>query len=125
MLYLSGALSLTDQNGEVPVYEYRCQQCKKRFSALVGVVAEPDDEKCPVCGSLETQKLVSRFARYRSEDDRIDELADRMEGMGEPDSPAEMRSMMREMGKALDEDSSDEMEELFEQDMSGELADDD
>jgi hypothetical protein len=84
------------------------------------MVAEPDDEKCPHCGSANTSKLVSRFARYRNEDDRIDEIADRLEVMGEPDSPSEMRSMMREMGKAMDEDSSEEMEELFESDMTGE-----
>jgi putative FmdB family regulatory protein len=108
----------------VPVYEYRCLNCKSKFSALVGVVAAPDDSKCPKCGSAETAKLVSRFARYRSEDDRVDELADKLETMGEPDSPQQMRSIMREMGKALDEDSSDEMEELFEADMAGELGDD-
>lgn len=108
----------------MPVYEYRCQDCRKKFQALVGMVAEPDDEKCPTCGSRNTAKLVSRFARYRSEDDRIDEIADRLDVMGEPDSPAEMRNMMREMGKAMDEDAADEMEELFEADMAGELSDD-
>lgn len=87
------------------------------------MTAEPDDSRCPKCGSLETSKLVSRFARYRSEDDRIDALADRLESMGEPDSPHEMRQVMREMGKAMDEDVSDEMEELFEADMAGELDD--
>jgi putative FmdB family regulatory protein len=109
----------------VPVFEYRCLSCKKKFSALVGMVSDVDDSKCPHCGSVETAKLVSRFARYRSEDDRIEELASRIESTGEPDSPREMRTMMREMGKALDEDSSDEMEELFEADMAGELGDED
>ena len=52
----------------------------------------------------------------------IDALADRLETIGEPDSPAEMRSMMREMGKALDEDASDEMEDLFEADMADESS---
>lgn len=88
------------------------------------MVAEPDDEKCPNCGSLNTAKLVSRFARYRSEDDRIDAMADRLETMGDPESPSEMREMMREMGKAMDEDVSEEMEEMFEADMAGELGDD-
>jgi hypothetical protein len=88
------------------------------------MTAEADDEKCPHCSSLQTTKLVSRFARFRNEDDRIDELADRLESMGEPDSPAEMRSMMREMGKAMDDDVSDDMEELFEADMAGEIPDD-
>ena len=108
----------------MPVYEYRCASCGKKFSALIGMTAEPDDEKCPHCGSAETAKLVSRFARLRTEDDRIDALADQMEARGEPDSPQEMRSMMREMGKALDEDVGDEMEEMFEADMEGESAGD-
>ncbi len=53
----------------------------------------------------------------------MDEMADRLESMGEPDSPREMRDVMKEMGKAMDEDVSDEMEELFEADMAGELED--
>lgn len=104
----------------VPVYEYRCQNCNRKFSALIGMTAEPDDEKCPHCGSTNTAKLVSRFARLRSEDDRIDAMADQLESIGEPDSPTQMREMMREMGKAMDEDVSDEMEEMFEADMAGE-----
>ena len=74
----------------MPVYEYRCGQCRKKFSALIGMVAEPGDEKCPNCGSLDTTKLISRFFRLRSEDDRVDELADRLEGMPEPESSSEL-----------------------------------
>jgi len=105
----------------VPVYEYRCGECKRKFSALIGMVAEPDEEKCPHCGSTSTVKLISRFARFRNEDDRVDELADKLEGMSEPETTSEMRQMMREMGKAMDEDVSDEMEEMFESEMAGEL----
>jgi putative FmdB family regulatory protein len=101
----------------MPLYEYRCATCGKKFQTLVGVVAGSDDERCPHCGSSETARLVSRFARYRNEDDRLDELADRMETMGEPDSPSEMREIMREMGKAMDEDVADEMEEMLEGDL--------
>src|SRR5512142_2946504 len=109
----------------MPLYEYRWADCGRKFQVLVGVVASKDDDRCPHCGSARTSKLVSRFARYRSEDDRVDEIADRMESMGEPDSPSEMRQVMREMGKAMDEDVSDEMEEMYEADMAGELDDED
>lgn len=87
------------------------------------MTAQPDDESCPHCGAKHAERLVSRFARLRSEDDRIDAIADNLELMGEPDSPSEMRRVMREMGKAMDEDVSDEMEEVFEADMAGELDD--
>ena len=103
----------------MPVFEFRCQDCKKRFSLLVGMTAEKHDEKCPHCSSLNISKLVSRFSRLRSEDDKMDEISDNLEIMGDPDSPSKMRQMVREMGKAMDEDNADEMEEMFEADMEG------
>lgn len=109
-------------NLPMPVFEYRCQDCQKRFSVLIGVVAGPEEAKCPNCGSMKSSRLISRFARGRSEDDRIDEMADQLETMGEPESPSEMRRMVREMGKAMDEDASEEMEDMFEADMAGEGA---
>jgi putative FmdB family regulatory protein len=101
----------------VPLFEFRCAACGRKFQTLVGVVAGAEENACPHCGSAETTKLVSRFARYRSEDDRLDAFADRLEIGGEPDSAAESRRLIREMGKAMDEDASEELEELFEQDL--------
>ena len=101
----------------VPIFEYRCGDCGKKVTLLVGVTAEPDDESCPECGGRNLTKLVSRFRRGRGEDARVDELADRIELTGEPDSPAEMRELVREMGKAMDDDMADDMEEMFEADM--------
>lgn len=95
----------------------------KRFTDLVGMTGDKSPSKCPHCGSSQNRKLVSRFARYRSEDDRMDEMSDQLDLMGEPDSPTAMRDMVREMGKAMDEDMSDEMEELFETDMEGGFED--
>lgn len=101
----------------MPVFEFRCHDCGKKFALLVGMTAEANDDVCPHCGGRSFSKLVSRFRKGRSEDDRVEELADRLESVGEPDSPAEMRTMVREMGKAMDDDMSDEMEEMFEADM--------
>ncbi|MBV6458879.1 MAG: hypothetical protein HONBIEJF_02018 [Fimbriimonadaceae bacterium] len=109
----------------MPIYEFRCVGCGKKVALLVGMTAEPDEEVCPHCGSRELTRLVSRFIRGRDEDARVDEMADRLEAMGEPESEAGMREVMREMGKAMDEDMSDEMEEMFEADMEGKLEDDD
>ncbi len=103
----------------MPLFEFRCQDCKKRFSLLVGMTAEKHDEKCPDCSSSNITKLVSRFSRLRSEDDKMDEISDNLEVIGDPDSPTKMRQMVREMGKAMDEDAADEMEEMFEADMEG------
>ena len=108
----------------MPVFEFRCRQCRAKFATLVGMTADSSAVTCPSCGSHEADKLVSRFVRGKTEDDRIDEMADRLEAYGEPDGGREMRDMVREMGKAVDEDMSDEMEEMFEADMEGKLEDD-
>ena len=103
----------------MPIYEFRCQECSKKFSTLIGMVAGADDTTCPHCQSRNTEKLVSKFAKFRSEDDRIDAVADRLESMNEPELGSEMRDVVRELGKASDDDVSDELEEMFEADMEG------
>lgn len=108
----------------MPIFEFRCNACNHKFATLVGMTADGGEVACPKCASTEVAKLISRFRQGRTEDDRLDDLADRLEQYGEPDSPSEMREMMREMGKAVDEDMSDDMEAMFEQDMQGELDDD-
>ena len=108
----------------MPVYEYRCQACGRRCELLMGMTAEPDDESCPHCGQKKLVRTVSRFRKGRTEDQRVDEMADRLEEMGEPDSPSQVRQMVKEMGRAMDDDMGDEMEEMFESDMDNpELAD--
>ncbi|MBX3096187.1 MAG: zinc ribbon domain-containing protein [Fimbriimonadaceae bacterium] len=100
----------------MPVYEYACRSCGKRVSLLIGMVASPDEEQCPLCGSDRLERLISRFRMGRDEDARMDEMADRLDRMGDPTSHAEGLEMVREIGKAMDEDLSDEMEEMFEAD---------
>lgn len=82
------------------------------------MVSKPDEEICPKCGSPEINRRVSRFRRLRSEDDRFAEISDRLE-RGEPETSAEMRSLVKEMGRAGDEEASDELEEMLEMDLEG------
>lgn len=107
----------------MPVYEFDCGSCGKRFTTLVGMVAGADEAVCPFCGSNDARRRISRFRIGRDEDARMEEMADRLEQMGEPESPSEMREVMKEMGRALDEDASEEMEEIFEQEVAPELDD--
>jgi putative FmdB family regulatory protein len=52
----------------VPIYEYRCEQCRKRSSALLPSFSSPDPV-CPHCGKPGLHRLVSTFATVRSGDD--------------------------------------------------------
>jgi putative FmdB family regulatory protein len=98
----------------MPVFEYRCHNCNVTFALLVGVVIDGDAERCPQCSSNDIGRVPSRVQRARNEDERLDDLADRVERMGEPESYREMREHIREAGEALDDSAADEMEEMLE-----------
>jgi putative FmdB family regulatory protein len=98
----------------VPIYEYRCEGCRRRFTRLVGVVAEETKLECPRCGSGEVRKLVSRFAVARSEDDLLDNLAD-PSTLGDPEDPRAMADWMRRVSREMGEDLGDDFDELVEE----------
>jgi putative FmdB family regulatory protein len=52
----------------VPIYEYRCEECGKRSSALLTSYSS-DDPACPHCGKRALHRLVSTFATRSSGDD--------------------------------------------------------
>jgi putative FmdB family regulatory protein len=105
----------------MPIYEYRCASCRRRFSALVGVVAGQAPLACPRCGSTESSRLMSRFARVRSEDEVLDGLADSAE-MGDVDEndPASVARFMKKMGSEMGEDFGDDFEEAMAEEMGTE-----
>jgi putative FmdB family regulatory protein len=49
----------------MPIYEYRCEECGKPWSALLMSYASPDPA-CPHCGKHALRRLVSTFATVSS-----------------------------------------------------------
>lgn len=46
----------------MPIYEYTCQKCQKRFEHLHRSMSETEKVKCPECGSMKTARAFSVFA---------------------------------------------------------------
>src|SRR5947209_7455396 len=103
----------------MPIYEFVCSQCKRKFRKLVGVVAQTSPLACPKCQSTDLNRQLSRFSRVRSEDDTLDSLADEMEAIGDTDDPKTLRRMMKEVSGAMGEDLDDDFEEMMESDAGG------
>ena len=107
----------------MPLYEYSCRACSKQFTFLAGVISDNSEARCPRCGSRDLAKLMSRVARGRSDDDRMEAMAERMETK-DLDDPGSLRQFAREMGRELSaetgEDMSDEMEAMIEAEARGE-----
>lgn len=105
----------------MPIFEYRCGGCRRRFSLLVGVVAGDTALRCPRCGGEELQKLISRFSTVRSEEDALDDLADPSK-IGDMDDPKQMMQWMKRVGREMGEDMGDDFEEMVEEAAAEEAA---
>lgn len=86
----------------MPLYEYRCRACGKRSTILTLRVGEEVDLTCRHCGHEALDRLMSRFAMGRTEEDRMASLADpsRLSGLDEND-PASMARWVKRMGSEL------------------------
>lgn len=93
----------------MPIFEYKCNQCGRKFSLLVGVVAGETAVTCPKCGSENVNKLMSRFSTGRSTDDAFDNIPE----PSDPDDPKALREWMRNMGDEMGEDFEEEFDELM------------
>jgi putative FmdB family regulatory protein len=111
----------------MPIYEYRCNKCRKKVSILTLRVSEKVDEKCEHCGSTSLTRLLSRFAMTRSEESRLDALADpsNLSGLDEND-PKSMARWMKKMGREMgDELGGEDFDEMIDEMESGKGLDDD
>jgi putative FmdB family regulatory protein len=46
----------------MPIYEYRCDSCEKKFDVLTRFAERDSAQACPECESTRTRVLVSSFA---------------------------------------------------------------
>jgi len=104
----------------MPLYDYRCSQCSKRFSQLVGMTADSKPPACPACGSSDVKKLISRFSRIKGDDERLDDFEDA--ALAADEDPRAMRRLMSEMGKELGEEGEEDIDELIDE-AEGEMYD--
>jgi len=109
----------------MPIYEYRCRRCRRRFSVLTLRISEAVDPRCTHCGSPEADRLLSRFAMPKSEEARLDALADPA-SLGDVDEndPRSLARWMRRVGKEMgDEFGGEDFEEMIDEMERGGAAD--
>jgi hypothetical protein len=76
------------------------------------------EPKCKKCGSLNLEKLVSRVAVSRSEESRLDSLADpsKLSSLDE-DDPKSVARWMKKMGKEMGEDAGEDFDQSIDEAM--------
>jgi putative FmdB family regulatory protein len=102
----------------LPIYEYRCRDCGRKSVFVTLSVRSALEPKCKKCGGLNLEKLVSRVAVSRSEESRLDSLADpsQLSGLDEKD-PKSVARWMKKMGKEVGEDLGGDFDESIDEAM--------
>jgi putative FmdB family regulatory protein len=105
----------------VPIYEYLCADCRKRVSLLIRSISNPGTPTCPRCGGRRLERLMSRFARVRSEDARLDAMADPSSfGDLDENDPASVARWAKKMGKEMGEDLGEDFDQMVDEAMEEE-----
>jgi putative FmdB family regulatory protein len=108
----------------MPIYEYDCEDCRRRVSLLVLRPSAAPPPTCPRCHGTALTRVMSRFATVKSEEARLDALAD-SPGLGDLDEndPGSVARFMKKMGKEFGDDLGDDFDSAVDEAMA-EASDD-
>ena len=106
----------------MPIYEYRCEDCGRISEFLLIKTDEIFVPQCKRCKSKKMSRVLSRVRAIRSEESRMESLADpsKWGGLDERD-PKSMAKWMKKMGKELGEDMEgmdEEVDQAIEEEMT-------
>ena len=98
----------------MPIYEYRCEDCGKRNTYLI-LPGHASPQSCKHCKGTQLERIMSRFAAPRSEEARMEALADPSNfGDVDENDPKSMARFMKKMGKEMGEDMGEDFDEAME-----------
>ena len=109
----------------MPIYEYRCTDCKKKVSVFFRSFSAVDQEqaRCPICNGTHLTKMVSKVRVLRCTsssgggDDSFDDSM--LDDLNEND-PRSLGRMMRRMSDESGEDMGPEFGEVIQRLEKGE-----
>lgn len=108
----------------MPLYDYICDACRQRFDIFMSYQeygARP--VICPHCRSEKVRRRISRPRVLKSDDARLESLADPSALEGLEDNPQALGRMMRKMGSELGEELPPEFDEVVDRLEKGQSPD--
>ncbi|NMC52272.1 MAG: zinc ribbon domain-containing protein [Chloroflexi bacterium] len=97
----------------MPTYEFRCLDCRKKVELFMTYEeygkAEP---RCPHCQGKNLQRKIGRIRVARSEESRLESMADPARLAALEDDPRALGGMMRQMGDQVGEEMGPEFNEV-------------
>jgi putative FmdB family regulatory protein len=109
----------------MPVYQYRCLNCKKRFEVFLSYKEYGvKSVSCPHCASEQVQRRIGRIRIAKSEESRLDSLTDPSGLEGLENDPRALGKMMRKMGNEMGEEVGPEFDEVVDRLEAGQSPED-
>ena len=97
----------------MPLYEYRCLDCNRRFDVSMTYAEYGTKEvTCQHCKSKNVTRRIGRIRIARSDDNRLDNFSDPSNLEGLENDPVALGKMMRRMSGELGEEMPDEFNEV-------------
>jgi len=106
----------------MPIYEYRCRACGRRISLFFRTFSGVGTPTCPLCGSEDLERLISRVTVLRSWGESLDRVPD-PESLSDwdEDNPRETARWLRRLRQELGDEEGELSEEaLFQAGLSPE-----
>src|SRR5215471_12804790 len=107
----------------MPIYEYRCADCRRRVSVYFQTfsAASTVTPTCENCGSKNLSRLVSRVFQLKSEDAQLEDLTDPSSfGDLDENDPKSVARWARKLGQQMGEDLGDDWGEMVDRLEAGE-----
>ena len=104
----------------MPNYPHKCLNCSNKFDIFL--TYEEYGKRavsCPHCESADIQRIISRIRFARSEESRLENLADPSALEGIEDDPKALGGMMRKMSSEMGEEMGPEFDEVIDRLESG------
>lgn len=108
----------------MPKYEYRCRNCKRKFEVyLTFTEYGTKTVQCRFCHSSQVDRLISRVRFARSNESRLESLADPSNLDGLDEDPRSLGRMMRTMKDEVGEEMPPEFDEVVDRLEKGQSPD--
>src|SRR3989442_16027348 len=108
----------------MPIHDYRCTRCGRRFQQFFRTFAEVrDPSACPHCGAPDVARLPPRVRLVRSEGPRLETLADpsSLGDVAEKD-PRSVAKWAKRRGRELSEGLGRDVDRVVEEMGAGKAA---
>lgn len=107
----------------MPIYEFRCDSCRRPFTIFTRSITSHSPASCQHCGSTQVSRIMSRVAVLRANEDLSSDLPPGLDEVDEND-PRSIARWVRRMSRQMDEPLEPQMEAELERMEAGEMPQD-